>query len=183
MGIVDSDKIVCQEGCDFSEYNCDTYIAKCSCEVKESTPSIADMNINKAKLLENFKDIKNIVNFKFLICYKQLFNKKGFINNIGCYLILIIILFHIMSIFIFSINNFPSLKAKIKNIALGINQPQLVKENKKESKKKINDKFDVSEISIYGNKNKKKLVKKFYIKNKKPLKDSQIQINLNPKKQ
>ena len=179
---VDSDKIVCQEGCDFSEYNFDTYIAKCSCEVKESSPSIADMNINKAKLLENFKDIKNIVNFKFLICYKQLFNKKGFINNIGCYLILIIILFHIMSIFIFSINNFPSLKAKIKNIALGINQPQLVKENKKESKKKINDKFDVSEISIYGNKNKKKLVKKFYIKNKKPLKNSQIQINLNPKK-
>ena len=105
-------KIVCQEGCSFSEYDNDNKIAKCSCDVKESSPSIANMNINKEKLLENFKDIKNIVNFNFLKCYKKLFTKEGFINNYGGYLTLIIILFHILSIFILKVSNFRSIEKK-----------------------------------------------------------------------
>ena len=84
---------VCQEDCDFSEYNYDTFVAECSCKVKESSDSFADMNIDKSKLLKNFKNIKNIVNFDFLKCYKKLFNKEGILNNLGCYLILLIILF------------------------------------------------------------------------------------------
>ena len=114
---IDKDKIVCQEGCDFSHYDYETYIAKCSCKVKESSSSIADMNIDKAKLLKNFKEIKNIINFDFLICYKKLFNKEGIRNNIGCIIIFIIIFFHIISIFIFSINNFHLIKKKIEKIA------------------------------------------------------------------
>ena len=51
------DKIICQEDCQFSEYDYSNYIAKCSGKVKESSQSIIDMNINKAKLLKNFKDI------------------------------------------------------------------------------------------------------------------------------
>ena len=78
------------------------------------------MSINKEKLLDNFKNIKNIVNFDFLICYKKLLKIEGIIYNIGCYILLVIILFHIISIFIFYINQFPSLKKKIKEIILGI---------------------------------------------------------------
>ena len=48
---IDKDKVVCQEDCDFSEYDYETFKAKCSCEVKETPASVADMNINKAKLL------------------------------------------------------------------------------------------------------------------------------------
>ena len=129
-----NDKIVCQEGCDFSDYDYDNYIAKCSCKVKESSSSIAEMNIDKAKLLENFKDIKNIINFEFLRCYKKLFNKEGIIKNIGCYLILIIIFFHIICIFIFGITNFSSLKKKIINIALKMNKYQFVKDKRKKEK-------------------------------------------------
>ena len=47
---IDKDKVVCQEDCDFSEYDYETFKAKCSCEVKETPGSVADMNINKAKL-------------------------------------------------------------------------------------------------------------------------------------
>ena len=54
------------------------------------------MNINKEKLLENFKDIKNIANLNFLVCYKKLFKKDGIINNIGCYIMFGIIFFHIL---------------------------------------------------------------------------------------
>ena len=77
---IDKDKIICQEDCDFSEYNYDTLEAKCSCQVKESSKSFVDMNINKNKLLENFKNINNIANFNILSCYKKLFNKNGISN-------------------------------------------------------------------------------------------------------
>ena len=67
---IDKDRIVCQENCDFSEYNYETFVAQCSCKVKECSQSFVDMNINKAKLLDNFKNIKNFLNFNFLRCYK-----------------------------------------------------------------------------------------------------------------
>jgi len=77
------------------------------------------MNINKEKILDNFKNIKNFLNFNFLVCYKKLFNKNGILNNIGCYIIFVIIFFNIITIFIFSINQFSFLKNKIKKIAKG----------------------------------------------------------------
>ena len=80
-------RIVCQEDCDFSEYDYNTLVAKCSCNAKESAQSYAEMSINKEKLLVKFKNIKNQVNFNFLICYKKLFCKKGILNNVGCYII------------------------------------------------------------------------------------------------
>ena len=118
----EDDKIVCQEGCYFSKYDFINLIANCSCNAKESPPSFADMAINKEKLLYNFRDIKNFLNFNFLFCYKKLFNKKGILNNYGCYLITIIILFHILDIFVFYIKQFSSIKMKIKYISYGINK-------------------------------------------------------------
>ena len=47
---IKSDKILCQEGCSFLEYDYNNIIANCSCEEKESLLSIADMYINKDKL-------------------------------------------------------------------------------------------------------------------------------------
>ena len=78
--------------------------------------SFADMSINKNKLLENFKNIKNFMNFNILKCYNKLFTKEGILNNIGFYLILVIILFHIITIFIFKIKLFQLLLNKINNI-------------------------------------------------------------------
>ena len=132
---LDKDYAICQEDCDLSGYDYDTYIAKCSCNVKETPPSIADMNINKKKLLQNFKDIKNFANFNFLICYKKLFRKEGIIYNIASYIILGVILFHIICIFIFSFYSFKKMKKRIKNIGLGINLFQPVKKNYQNQKK------------------------------------------------
>ena len=61
----------------FLEYDYTTSVANCSCNVKEISESFADMNINTNKLLENFKNIKNIINFEFLKCYIKLFNKEN----------------------------------------------------------------------------------------------------------
>ena len=162
------DRIVCQEDCIFSEYDYDNHVAKCKCNVKESPPSIADMKIDKEKLLANFKDIKSFANFNFLVCHKKLFTKEGIKNNYGCYLMSIIILFHILSIFIFILNNFHLIKKQIIDIASKINKNQStsIKEVKK------NSKLDDKEIFIFKAKKEKNkeninFDKKKLIKNKK----------------
>ena len=55
---IEGNKVVCQEDCDFSEYDSTTQKAKCSCQVKESSSSFADMTINTTKLYENFMDVE-----------------------------------------------------------------------------------------------------------------------------
>ena len=62
---VDKNKMICQEDCEISKYDYETKKVECSCDIKESSLSIKDMNINKDKLFKNFKDIKNIANLNF----------------------------------------------------------------------------------------------------------------------
>ena len=168
---INKDKVVCQEDCDFSEYDYDTLVAKCSCNAKDCVESFADMKINKIKLLENFKNIKNIINFRFLICYKKLFCKEGILKNFGSYILLLIILLYIISIFIFIIKHYPLLKKKIKNIIF-------FKKNGKDIKYKISKMYrlNTNKNSIHKKYNKKQ-IKKFSKNHKKILNDSKIKIN------
>ena len=99
---IEENKTVCQDDCDFSEYDYNTQKAKCSCKVKESSSSsLADMKINKTKLYENFIDIKNIANFKLMVCYNELFSDKGIKNNIAFYVNIPINIFHIIALILF----------------------------------------------------------------------------------
>ena len=157
---IDKNKIICQEDCDFSKYNSETFMAECSCEVKESSQTFAEMKINKKKIFENFKNIKNIINFNFLICYKILLNKEGIINNVGSYLLLVIIFFNIITIFLFSTRQFHLLKKIINKIV----------------KKTKANQIDVKEISIFKSDKKRNSNKKSKI-NKKYIKNSKIEIN------
>ena len=128
---IKGDKIVCQENCFFSKYDPKLLLANCSCYVKESSSSLTDITIDKAKLIEYFKYIKNFVNLSFLICYKKLFNKAGIINNIGAFLLAGITFLNIISIFIFFINQFSIIKKKIKDIIFGIKEYKIIESNKK----------------------------------------------------
>ena len=76
------------------------------------------MNIDKAKLLNNFINIKNFANLNFLVCHKKLFCKNGIVNNIGSYVMFAIIFFHIITLIIFYAKQFHSLKNKIKTIII-----------------------------------------------------------------
>ena len=144
---IDKNKTVCQDDCEFSKYDSDNMKVECSCEIKESSSSITDMNIDKNKLLKNFKDIKNIANLNFLVCYRKLFKKVSIIYNIGSYIILVIILFHIISIFVFSAHDYFVIKKKIKKIILGMNEYQIF--NKKEKVKNDKSLKAVNKISIH----------------------------------
>ena len=173
---IEKDRIVCQEDCYFSDYNYDTSKARCICQVKECPQLFDGMNINKAKILENFKNFYNYINFKFLVSYNKLFNKKGFINNIGCYLILSIIFFHIFTILIFKIKSFYSIETKIKKIAIEKHKYLYDKRNYRrqiKNKQKIH-RLNSNRIFILG----KRIINKNKIYNKNIVNESEFKINL-----
>ena len=128
---IDGNKMVCQDDCDFSEYNENIQKVNCSCKVQKSSSLFENMKINKTKLLENFVDIKNIINIKFLVCYENLLTKDGIIHNIGCILILLIIIFHIVNIFIFFINQLNQINKRIDELIDGIKNLGKIKTRKK----------------------------------------------------
>ena len=54
----DGDKIICQEDCVLTQYDSENFRAKCSCNVKDISSSIIDVNfdkIDKTKLIKNYQ--------------------------------------------------------------------------------------------------------------------------------
>jgi hypothetical protein len=159
---------VCQDDCDFSNYNYTTKKANCTCKFKESSKSFADINIDTNKLLSNFKNIKNFANLNLLICHEILFSKEGLIKNVGFYIFIVIIIIRIISSFIFFIKQFKLLKKKINNLSYAINNHFLIKENgsKKQKKKENNNINNINNINIINNDDNKIINQKtFFIDN------------------
>ena len=145
--------IICQEDCEFSAYNSQIKKAKCECLAKESNSSFADMIINKAKLFDNLKDIRNLMNLNILICYKKLLLSFSSIrNNVGCLIIICIISLHIIGIFIFYFSQLKKIKKMIKRITIERKNNNIIKMvNKKINisiKNKRNSKNDKSNSVI-----------------------------------
>ena len=180
-----SNKAVCQDECEFLNYNYDNQKANCTCEFQEKPFSFDDIKINKTRLYENFIDVKNIANLEILICYKNLFQKGGIIYNIGFYIISLIMIIHIICLFIFYTKQYDIIKNKINDIVFAINNYHVIKS---ETKGKTEN------SSIKGNQKTKKK-RKFKLKklnkkvdneiildideNNKPNKDINKQINDN----
>ena len=147
-------KTVCQDDCDFNNYNDKSQKAKCSCKAKKSSFSFIDMNINKTKLLDNFKNVYNIANLNILVCVKKLFTKIGMIKNVGSYIMILIIIIHITDLFIFFISQFEKLEKIIKDIVYAIKNIKFIKDNNKRKDKEPKRKGKVKKV-----KNKQKEIK------------------------
>ena len=130
---INKNKTICQDDCFLSEYNYIFQQVKCSCDVKESSQYFSNMKINKAKLLNSFINVKNIININILVCYKTLFTKNGLLNNYGNYLTMTIIIMHFIIIILFYGNNFfKIIIEKIEHISNGIRSAKFL--NIKEKK-------------------------------------------------
>ena len=139
-------KAVCQDDCYLEIYNYDSKKAKCTCKAKESSSSFADMKIDKKKLLDNFKNIKNIANFNILKCIEVLFSKSGISKNAGFFIFIDIMIFHITVLFLFYKKKINSLINKINKISFFLINKIRMKKNDKNENKEIEEKKDEKEI-------------------------------------
>ena len=147
-------KTVCQDDCDFSDYNYTSKKSKCLCNIKESSSSFVDIKINATKLLANMKNIKNFANVNILVCYKELFSKNSLLKNVGFYILCVVIITSIINMFIFYIKYSELLKNKIKDIISAKQYFNSLKRNKtKEEEKKEKDNICQKEIALDINKN------------------------------
>ena len=112
---VNNELYPCEENCKFGDYEKNIEKVKCLCNTKLDFRLYSEIKKNKTLLLVGFKDIKNIININIMKCYKNLFNNNGLSNNIGFYLILSIILFHLISVIIFYKKDFDIIKNIISN--------------------------------------------------------------------
>ena len=84
---------LCPKFCKYNGYNFENKTVNCDCQVQD-TFLFSDIN---DELFFKFYIKKKITNFNILKCYKLLLSKNGLINNIGCYIILLVIFFYIIS--------------------------------------------------------------------------------------
>ena len=171
---IENNKTICQDNCILEDYDYNTKKVKCSCDIKQSPSSFADMNINKSKLYQSFVDIKNIANINILHCFKLLFTKKSIIKNIASYFMIIILLIHIIFIIIFYIKQFNSLKKKIQQIFIAIKNIKSQKNSKDANKEDKKDKNDSNKNIIAESRKKIKINK-----NERNKKSNQLKLNQN----
>ena len=115
---VENNKTVCQEDCIFYDYNTNIKKANCSCEVKESTNSYANMNINKTKLYENIgfnNDNMHGSNLGITSC-NVFSSTENIESNTGFFTLLFILAIFIIIFIIFCIKGYNLLENKMDEV-------------------------------------------------------------------
>ena len=158
---------LCEEDCEFIDYDYFYQKAICSCRVKtNSTFKIKGTVINKEKLLTSFTDIKNIMNIKVLKCINLIFTLDAYKKNYANLILIAIILLYFVTLFIFCFKDYPNLKKTIDMIIFFKTNRKLINKiivkNKNSNNRQLIDK-----IMITSKRNNSKKRKKFNLKRNK----------------
>ena len=147
---IEGNKTVCQDDCEFYEYNHYTKVANCSCQIRESSASFSNMTINKTKLYENFgqKNKKDNSNIKVTSC-NILSSTKNIKSNAGFYSLLFILAAFVVIFIIFCSKGYSQLEGKINDVIYN----QFIKEKEKIKVKKKVKKYVIRRIPKIINKN------------------------------
>ena len=170
---IDNNLSICDEDCQFSEYDYENKKAICSCITKITLPLISQIQFNKEKLLNNFVDIHNIANIKVLKCIKSFFNKNNMFKNAANYLMIILFLLGTTSVFVFCFYNKIKIKEHLNQICLenilDKGKIKVFNGNKNKKEKKISNN---NKLKLKGNE-----PPKIKNKNKKQNKKNKVQFN------
>ena len=120
---IDNNLTLCEENCDFIDYDYIYKRAKCSCDIKINLPLLSlieDIKFDKEKLKKNFVDINNIANFKFLRCYETAFKSENLKLNYGFYLLDFIFGIFLICLFLFYFKYYYSFIDKVKKLVVNL---------------------------------------------------------------
>ena len=145
---MNSNLSICEEDCDFTEYDNINKKAICSCFTKLKLPLISEIKVDKKKMFSNFKDIKNIANFKILNCIYLLFDIKNAFKNAANYIFIILLILIRISFIVFICHDYFKIKILVQQMDYkkNINNTENIKE-------KECTKLEINEIKNEINKN------------------------------
>ena len=104
---------LCENGCTFEGYNSTTKKTKCTCPIKIERNYF---EIDQEKLLNKFKNYKDVINIEIMKCFKLVFSSKGIKKNIGSYVIISIAAINSILITVFYTKGFANLKNTMKEV-------------------------------------------------------------------
>ena len=171
----DNNMSLCENKCNFTEYNISSKKSVCMCEIKSKIYTISEILESKETVSKDF-NTENITessssSINLMKCYNTVFSKLGLLKNVGNYiLLLMIVIFSGSSIFFYKIS-YVLLENDIKQILLmkekneeNINiynytQKKETKDIKpKKKKKKIKNKKAINHLAHPNRKGVKKSV-------------------------
>ena len=102
---INNNLAVCEENCNFIQYNDTIGKAICSCKTKtDFVNKISENGLTKENLLKNFADFNNIFNIKILKCIKLIFKDKSLKENYANIIFIILIALYLICLLIFIFN-------------------------------------------------------------------------------
>ena len=153
----------CDSNCTYIEINYTSNTAVCACEVKNGIMNDALLkgaDIHDHNSSFTYQDVVSIINYKIFKCYKEVFNAKRLLINVGNYVSIVIIIFYTLCLIHFCKNRkrnvmyfLQTIKRKFKENKLkeekkGINETEENKE--KDNNNKINqEKKDSNDYNSY----------------------------------
>ena len=174
---------LCENGCEYDGYNETTKKTKCVCPIKSKRNFF---DIDQDKLLNKFKNYKEIINIMIVKCYKLVFSGKGLKTNIGSYILISIAVINGALIAVFYLKGFANLKLTMKDIfnkSFQEKSEDKNNQNEPKNKEKDNKNFPPKKKDKYK-KSKKKKNKKSIVENLNSvdiLKDDNNNNNINVK--
>ena len=115
---VENNMTLCEENCELNNYNYSIEKAICFCEIKTSINPNYDYKFNKKEFFKSFIDIKNIANINIIKCFKVALNVKNISSNYGFYITISIIVYHLITTFIFWFISYKKIKMDLFNISI-----------------------------------------------------------------
>ena len=128
---------LCENGCEFEGYNETTLKTKCNCPIKTERNFF---EIDQDKLLNKFKNYKDMINIMIIKCYNLVFSGKGLKKNIGSYIMISIAAINGCLIAFFYTKGFASLKTTMKDVLNKSFKEKIVVAPPKKDKRKKKDK-------------------------------------------
>ena len=136
----DNNLSLCENICGYIGYDLDTKKALCECGIRYEEFLLSKVD-NQTDLLANNMTTDNSTSTAGTMkCYDLLFSKDGLLTNIGSYILLLILSFHIISIVIFYKCGYHIIAMNIQDI---INEKKIFKKVKKKERENNSKKNNI----------------------------------------
>ena len=131
---------LCENICEYVGYDLNNKKALCQCGIRYKEFILSELDKQNDLLANNFTSDNSSSNIGTMKCYELLFSKDGLLTNIGSYILLFIIAFHVISIIIFYKCGYHIINTYIEDILkekINLNKSDMKDKSKKVKKNDI----------------------------------------------